>query len=240
MVAEHNGRHAAAHVIGVTERPAAQGRDAQHPEKSRRRACAREHLAAVRVAHCDVGLVVPLERGEHVLLSPPILEVWIRGLGARGHVAAMRLPEVHQPVRLLIRKGPEQHRVHDAEERGVRGDSDGEREDDDDGETGLPPVAAPGHARVLDCVAPPFGAGVACHGLRSGQKSRKHSPPGFPATPPLPTGCSRLAFILAIVARLRPWNAMPSIPNERPRSISRRFKTWSWLLPCHLLRSSSR
>ena len=57
-------------------------------------------------------------------------------------------PDEHEPVGVAIRQRLEQHRAHDAEDRGVRADAERERDDHDGGEAGGRPETAPGVAEI--------------------------------------------------------------------------------------------
>ena len=65
-------------------------------------------------------------------------------------VGLVEADDLHQPIRAWIFERPQQHRLHDAEDRGGRADAERQRDDGDGGEAGPAGEAAKRVAKVLD------------------------------------------------------------------------------------------
>src|SRR5262249_29755652 len=143
-VAEHDDVLPAAGRIVVGNGPAEQRRNAKHREHVRRHA---EAVHACRVA-IDRHDQLRERKGGEMRQRPraaghadDVADVH----GAEAAIGTFAVPELgarhvfvdaNDLAGVLVWQRPEQHGVHDAEDRRVRAEAEGERQDDDDGEAG--------------------------------------------------------------------------------------------------------
>ena len=86
---------------------------------------------------------------ERSALPLPVEHVQSRTARVRQAEVRVEGSDAHEPVRIAIRQRAEQHGVHDAEDRGVRPDAQGEREHGHGGETGAFEELAKSEAKVV-------------------------------------------------------------------------------------------
>ena len=60
------------------------------------------------------------------------------------------MPDAHEPIRIVEGKWPQEHAVHDAEDRGIRSNTERERQNRDSGESGTPQKLANDGAEAAD------------------------------------------------------------------------------------------
>src|SRR5690242_764767 len=76
------------------------------------------------------GTIVDAHLFKRLILVAPVSEVWIRDRHLIQHRTF--LVEKNEPIGLFIRKWTQQHRVNNAEDRGVCADAEREGDDHDD------------------------------------------------------------------------------------------------------------
>jgi hypothetical protein len=137
-------------VVFGGEGAAEDGRLAQRREQAGRDLAAAEalRLRALRVED-EARAVEPDQGLERSALVADVLEV----RDGEAHLRDLFGPfgEEHEPVRLLVGKRAQQHRVDHAEDRGVGADAQGQGQDGHGGESG----AARQHASPVTDVLPP-------------------------------------------------------------------------------------
>ena len=133
------------------EGPAKRRRDGHHPEEiggdldgfdHRRLAIAAKRRGARAVLPGGHGL-------EGAILRVPVQEVSRRGVLAITALRSVGVEDRHQSLRLAVGQWPEQHRVENAEERGVGPDAQGQRGRGGQGEARLAAQAAQRVAQIL-------------------------------------------------------------------------------------------
>ena len=147
--AEHGHVGAAAVVVGH-ERPAGNRLDAEGVEEPGCDPLAGDVLGETVGAghhHAADARDVARDDVEGAVAIAPVGHVQGRHGTARGRRAA--LGEHHQPIRVAERQRTEQRRVDEREDRAVRADAQGERQDRDGREAGLPAKGAGGIAEVV-------------------------------------------------------------------------------------------
>jgi len=128
-VIEHGHARGARNVLVGDEEPAERGARAEHRQQARRDA----HRAdSFRLAVAG-QVVVAADRNRDLLealVGRPDVEVLSSREPVFGDPEAGRTaPEDREAARVLIRQRPQQQRARDAEDRAVRADADGQRDD---------------------------------------------------------------------------------------------------------------
>ena len=117
LVAQHDHARSTGNIVVSLECAATHRRD---PERCKEPGCdsrTLEHLGAVRVGNGYVRRVVALEPGEDVVFTTPIREVRIRSCRATRDVVWLRLVDVNEAIRPVVRQRPKEDGVHEAEHR---------------------------------------------------------------------------------------------------------------------------
>ena len=128
----------------------------RHPEHAKVARCCRERGHAFGLRAARQVCAPPRRDGVAVEDPRPLAEIAVGRYGEAGLEVVEGRVEVkhrHEPVGGRIRQGPQKHRVHDAEDRGVRADAQREGCDDDGRERRIVQQAAEG---VSD-IAPEHG-----------------------------------------------------------------------------------
>jgi hypothetical protein len=138
-VAEYDDVIAAGLVFTGKKRAAKSRRDAGDSEIIRRDARGRKLFGVYVAAHGDRVEVRGGHAGERTALCAPI-EIIRRGDAALVRVEIERRidgADHHEAIGILHGRLAEQHRIHDAKDRGVDADSERERENRDRGKAGI-------------------------------------------------------------------------------------------------------
>ncbi len=136
------------HVILGQQRPPEVSADAQHAEVAPGHHLAHQHVHPV--SHVSLGDddLMPLELGQHA--RGLLLELQVVGVVQPVEPPlALVAVDVDQRLRRLIRPVPKQYGIHHAEDRGVRPDPHGERDQGDGREPGILVQHAQREANVL-------------------------------------------------------------------------------------------
>ena len=176
VVAQHQHRVGAGQVVLGAEVPAEERRHAEEVEEVRRDDAGLDALRLGAAQQRERHRVVLDEALERLAGGAVVEELLLRETEARRRGLREGLAQHHQPLGLAVGQRPQQHAVHDAEDRGVRPDPERERQYDGHGEGRRLPQAAQAVADVLhQALERPSAPGVAHPLLRLIHSAEAHA-----------------------------------------------------------------
>ena len=158
-VGEDRGRRGLRAIVGRIEQPPAHRAEAHHAEVRAADHSGLDDAWVAEADQCEFERREITERANGGDARAKVADLRHREVGVLAAAALRRLPDVDQPLFVVVDERTQQHAAHHAEDRGVGADAERERENDSDGEALDPCQRSKGVANIgqnaHDCCSSP-------------------------------------------------------------------------------------